>query len=92
MMLLMVMQDMQSYNKNVACPNRQMPAHLLFSNLHLRLHETGRCKQRGCWNSLTDSLDNEDSVDNVLDNFHQNPRTSTHAAAASMGIRDHTVV
>ena len=70
-------------------PNRDIPDHRLYTALHRRLTETGSFS--------VNRLDigrpiNDHRVQLVLEHFGTNPRTSTRAAAASLGIRNDITV
>jgi hypothetical protein len=72
-------------------PNRQVPGHRMFTNLHRRLRETGRFSANRV-NAGRPRRIRLDVEEEVLEHFHHNPRTSTRAAAVALGIRDHSAV
>ena len=72
-------------------PNRQVPDHRLFTALHRRLCENGSFSANRVDAGHPRQFD-LDQEDDVLEHFRRNPRTSTRAAATSMGIQDHTAV
>jgi hypothetical protein len=70
-------------------PNRYIPGHRMFTNLHQRLRDNGRFEINRVNAGRQRHVDVEEAV---LDHFHGNPRSSTRGAAAVLGLQNHWVV
>ena len=73
-------------------PNRRVPGHRFFTNLHLRLRETGSLRPNRRVNGRRNPPRLFRIDEAVLQHFQVNPRASTRSAAQQLGINSHVEV
>lgn len=69
---------------SVQHPQRHIPCHTSFSRLDQRIRDTGECKVKKRDSGANRTVRNIDFEDHVLQQFENNPKTSTRAIAHAM--------
>ena len=67
-------------------PNRYIPGHRMFSQLHQSLRDNGKFEINRRDAGRQRRVDLEERV---LNHFHRNPRAGTRGAAAALGLQNH---
>ena len=69
-------------------PNREVPGHRFFTNLHRRLRETGSFRV----NRLETGRPRNNHQEEIIQHFEEHPRDSTRSAAQILGISSNALV
>lgn len=72
-------------------PNRLLPNHKTFTNVHNRLRETGTFKSCMADTGREREVRNVDFEENVLQTFEENPSTSTRVVSQELGCSNSSV-
>lgn len=75
-----------------AFPNRRVPGHRFFTNLHMRLRETGSLRPNQRVNGGRPVHREVVNEEQVVQYFEENPRASTRSASRVLGINNHVDV